>query len=382
MGCKKPISTTLSAMPGDHPAFDDGSGLPVPDAWRPGRGVAANPGNRFESIAQSWDGDFDPALDPSPATQFLDDATKGVFSRNDSSDVPFSLGLNPYRGCEHGCSYCYARQYHEYLGFSAGLDFETRILVKRDAPRLVREELSSPRWVPQVIGMSGATDCYQPAERRFAITRGCLAVFAECRNPVGIITKNALITRDVDLLAILARYQAVSVALSVTTLDQNLSLAMEPRASVPTARLAAIRTLTDAGVPVGVNIAPIIPGLTDHEIPAIIAAVAAAGASHVGFQIVRLPHGVPELFESWLRHHRPGHVDKVMRRIRDTQGETCDAGLGRRMKGDGLFADSIAQMVALHARRHGLAQQWPTLTTQHFLGPMGRQETLFDCFGA
>lgn len=361
---------TLSAM--TEPVVDAG-----PDPWRQGRGTAVNPTNRFERLAASWDEDFDPAQDPAPQTCFFDDATRSAFSRNDSVDVPFAVGLNPYRGCEHGCSYCYARQYHEFLGLSAGLDFETRILVKRDLPRLVREELSSPRWTPQVIGMSGATDCYQPVERRLRLTRACLEVLAACRNPVRLITKNALVTRDIDVLAELARHRCVSVALSVTTLDQDLSLALEPRASVPAARLAALRRLTDAGIPTAVSVAPIIPGLTDHEIPRILAAAAAAGARFVGWQTVHLPGAVEGLFAAWLRHHRPNHADKVMRRIRELHGGACSGGGDAYWTGRGIFAQYIATQIAAFARRHGLSTEWEALDTTAFIGPLGRQETIF-----
>ena len=223
-------------------------------------------------------------------TQFFKDHSKTVIARNDSPDVGFSASLNPYRGCEHGCIYCYARPTHEYLGFSAGLDFESKIMVKEDAPELLRAELLSPKWQPQVIFMSGVTDCYQPVERKLKLTRRCLEVLAEFRNPVFIITKNRLVTRDIDLLSELARHQAAAVWLSITTLDPELRKVMEPRTSPPAARLAAIRELAQAGIPVGVNVAPVIPGLTDHEMPAILQAAAEAGATAAGYTVVRLPY--------------------------------------------------------------------------------------------
>src|SRR5262245_18822079 len=222
-----------------------------------GRGSATNPKNRFESIERVIELPEDSDEISSPQTQFLPDSSKSLIAYNDSPDVGFDASINPYRGCEHGCIYCYARPTHEYLGFSAGLDFESRIMVKDDAPQLLRRELSSPKWQPQVIAMSGVTDCYQPVERKLRLTRGCLEVLAEFRNPVGIVTKNHLVTRDIDLLQELAAVQAAMVFVSVTTLDQHLATRLEPRASLPRHRLGAIEALARAGVPVGVMVAPI-----------------------------------------------------------------------------------------------------------------------------
>src|SRR5271169_3749186 len=249
-----------------------------------GRGAASNPANRFEKLHLEADPDTEAEAQSSPATQFLKDKTVSILSHNDSPD----------RGCEHGCIYCYARPTHEFLGLSAGLDFERKILVKEDAPALLRKALASPKWQPRVIAMSGVTDCYQPVERRLKLTRGCLEVLAECRQPVGIITKNFLVTRDSDLLQELARHQAVSVTISVTTLEADLARVMEPRTSMPKQRLAAIAALARAGVPVGVNVAPIIPGLTDHEILRIVQAATDAGAKFAGHTVVRLPYAVKD----------------------------------------------------------------------------------------
>ena len=240
----------------------------------PARGAGSNPPNRFEHLTLERDADWDPEQDPLPRTQFFHDHSSSIISYNDSPDLGFEASLNPYRGCEHGCIYCYARPFHEYLGFSSGLDFETKIMVKEDAPRLLRNELSAPGWVPKVIALSGVTDPYQPVERRLKLTRQCLQVLAEFRNPVTIVTKNNLITRDLDLLAALASCHAAAVYISVTTLDTALRKILEPRTSPPAARLATISALAKAGVPTGVLVAPVIPGLTDHEIPAIIAAAA------------------------------------------------------------------------------------------------------------
>jgi DNA repair photolyase len=269
------------------------------------RGAPENPANRFEKIPLEPDEDWNPEEDAAPRTQFLVDHSKTAIAHNDSPDIGFSSSLNPYRGCEHGCIYCYARPTHEYLGFSSGLDFETKIMVKLHAPELLRAELSSPKWEPQVIVMSGVTDCYQPVERKLKLTRRCLEVLLEFRNPVGIITKNVLVARDVDVLSELAKHHCVSVCLSITTLDTELRKVMEPRTSPPQARLNAIRKLAEAGVPVSVNVAPIIPCLTDHEMPAILKAAHDAGATSAGFTVVRLPYANAPLFEKWLETHFP-----------------------------------------------------------------------------
>src|SRR5258706_10714888 len=274
-----------------------------------GRGGANNPPNRFEKIELERDADWDPEEDPLARTTFLKDHSSTVITYNNSPDVGFEASINPYRGCEHGCIYCYARPTHEYLGFSAGLDFETKIMVKQNAPGLLREELSSTRWTPKIIAMSGVTDCYQPVERRLKLTRGCLEVLAEFRNPVIIITKNNLVTRDLDLLSDLARHHATSVFISLTTLDNDLRKVMEPRATPPAARLAAVQKLSAPGIPVGVLLAPMIPGLTDHEIPSLVEAAASAGARSAGYVLLRLPYGVAPIFAQWLVNHFPDKKD-------------------------------------------------------------------------
>lgn len=370
----------MSEPPPDSP-------LPSPRPPAPaGRGTGLRPANRFAQIHLAPDPDadanlgpdHDPADAPDPRTRFFDDATETILSRNDSPDVPFAYGINPYRGCEHGCAYCYARAYHDYLGWDGGLDFETKILVKRRAPELLRRELSSPKWQPEVVALSGATDCYQPAERRFRLTRGCLEVFAEFRNPVGLITKNALVTRDLDLLAELARWRCVSACLTITTLDADLAGALEPRAARPAHRLRVIRALADAGVPVGVNIAPVIPGLTDHEIPAILDAAAAAGATFAGRLLLRLPHVVKDVFLDWLDRHAPGKKARVMDRIREVRGgELNVSDWGKRFRGEGVFAEQIHDLFRLSARRHGLDRAEPALSTAHFRRPGGTQLDLF-----
>jgi DNA repair photolyase len=338
------------------------------------RGAGSNPPNRFEHIALERDADWDPEQDPAPRTLFLRDRSRTIIASNDSPDIGFENSINPYRGCEHGCIYCYARPTHEFLGFSAGLDFETKIMVKEDAPRLLREELSAPGWIPKVIGMSGVTDPYQPVERRLKLTRRCLEVLAEFRNPVTIVTKNNLVTRDLDLLAELAGCRAVAVFISITTLDPELRKIMEPRTSPPSARLATIGALAGAGIPTGVLVSPVIPGLTDHEMPAILAAAAAAGASFAGHAALRLPYAVAPLFEEWLTQHLPEKKDKVLSRIRSIRGgKLNDSRFGKRMRGEGIFAEQISQMFHVACRRAGGLDHEPELSTASFRRPGGAQ---------
>jgi len=339
-----------------------------------GRGAGSNPANRFEKIHLERDEDWDPAEDPSPKTRFLRDLSQSIISYNDSPDIPFHASLNAYRGCEHGCSYCYARITHEYLGFSAGLDFETKIMVKENAPDLLRRELSSPKWKPQPLAMSGVTDCYQPIERRLQLTRRCLAVLAEFRNPVSIVTKNYLVTRDIDLLRELAIHHAVTVHLSINSLDSELARKLEPRAASPKMRLAAVEALAKAGVPVGVLVAPVIPALNDHEIPAVLAAAKAAGAGWADTEILRLPLTVAPIFEQWLDQNVPGKKDKVLNRIRAMRGgKLNDPRFGSRMSGEGIFADQISQMFHVARRKAGLPEDGPELSTAAFRRPQGAQ---------
>lgn len=359
-----------------------------PHAPIPGRGAHTNPPNRFEPLLVTPDPDYLAALStdpdgadaarPHPHTQFFVDGTESLLTKNDSPDLPFTFGLNPYRGCEHGCAYCFARPYHEYLGWSSGLDFETKIMVKTHAPALLRRELSSPRWEPENIAMSGATDCYQPAERHFRVTRGCLEVCAEFRQPISIVTKNALVARDRDLLAELARHQATAVYLSITTLDTELAGKLEPRASRPAARLRAIRELTDAGIPTGVMVAPVLPGLTDHELPAILDAAAAAGATRAGYIVLRLPHAVKDVFVQWLDDHAPTKKARVLDRIREIRGGSLNVSeWGTRLRGEGIFADQIRELFRATARRAGLNEQRHPLSPAHFRRPGGQQLSLF-----
>jgi DNA repair photolyase len=344
-----------------------------------GRGAPINPPNRFEPLWYSRDPEWNDLEDPALETQFFRDTSRSIITYNNSPDVGFDASINPYRGCEHGCIYCYARPTHEYLGFSAGVDFESKILVKEDAPELLRRELSSPRWKPQVLAISGVTDSYQPIERRLQLTRRCLQVLAEFRNPVVVITKNHLVTRDVDVLGELARYEAVRVFLSITTLDGSLSRVMEPRASHPTRRLAAIEALSQAGVQTGVLVAPVIPGLTDHELPSILAAAVQAGAKVAGYVTLRLPHGVGPLFEQWLEQHFPNRKDKVLHRVRAIRGgKLNDPRFHSRMRGEGLFAEQIRSLFALACRKAGIDGRGPALSTAAFRVPSASQLSLFE----
>lgn len=340
----------------------------------PKRGATVNPRNRFERLEISIDEEFE---EHNPDTHYLHDDSQTIIAYNDSPDVGFTASLNAYRGCEHGCSYCYARPFHEYLGFSAGIDFETRIMVKTGAPELLRRELSSPRWKPQVLAMSGVTDCYQPVERRLQITRRCLQVLAEFRNPVGIITKNHLVTRDIDYLAELASFQAAKVYLSITTLDKGLARRLEPRAASPHHRLDAIEKLVAAGIPVGVNIAPVIPGLNEHEIPQILAAARQSGATSAGYVLLRLPHGVKDIFSAWLDRHIPEAKEKILNRVRELRGGALNVSrFGSRMRGEGEMADQIRQLFRVTAAREGF-KETAALSTQHFRNPAGQQLDLF-----
>src|SRR5687767_15857900 len=344
-----------------------------------GRGAAENPANRFEPIEYVPDMDaYDPD-EPPPPTMVFRDTTKHIIARNDSPDVGFEFSINPYRGCEHGCIYCYARPTHEYFGLSAGLDFETKIFVKEDAPQLLRKELNHPKWAPTCIAISGVTDCYQPVERKLRLTRRCLQVLSEMGNPCSLITKNHLITRDVDVLGEMAKRELVIAILSVTTLDAELGARMEPRTSSPARRLDVIRQLSAAGVPTGVMMAPLVPGLTDHEIPALLEACAAAGATFAGYVPLRLPFAVAPLFEQWLERHYPDRKDKVLNRIRSMRGgKLNDSNFGSRMSGQGVFARQIKSMFDVARRKAGLDGPFPELSTAAFKRPgRGAQMSLF-----
>ena len=341
-----------------------------------GRGVAYDPPNSFETVHV----EMEPGLyaEEKPRTEFLADATRSVVARNQSPDVGFDVSVNPYRGCEHGCVYCYARPTHEYLGFSSGLDFERKILVKLRAPELLRDALSKPSWRPQVLGMCGVTDAFQPVERRLRLTRGCLEVLRDFRNPVTIVTKNHLVTRDVDILAEMASHDCVQVTISVTTLRNELQRVMEPRTSIPARRLDAIRALSDACVPVGVFVAPLIPGLTDEEMPSIVEAVAEAGARYASYLTLRLPMGVADHFVGWLDAHFPERKEKVLGRIRDIRGgKLNDPAFHRRFRGQGEYAKQIRGLFRAAVRKAGLDRKPRPLSTAAFRRGGGVQGDLF-----
>ncbi len=350
---------------------------------RIGRGAVRDLPNRFEKLVMDLDPDVvqdnteGNEVLPNPKTIYFEDKSETIISKNESPDIGFEAGINPYRGCEHGCAYCYARPYHEYLGFSAGLEFETKIMVKRRAAEILRRELSHPKYVPTALALSGVTDCYQPAERKFRITRSCLEVLAEFRNPVSLVTKNFLITRDIDVLKQLAAFDAVQVFISITTLNADLAAKMEPRASQPSHRLRAIEMLAKAGIPVGVLVAPIIPGLNDREIPIVLEAARAAGATSAGYTMLRLPYGVKDVFQEWLRQNFPDKLERILGTVRSVRGGKLNVSdFGSRMRGEGPYADQVRQMFHVFRERLGFNGKSRDLRTEHFRNPGERQMTL------
>ncbi len=341
-----------------------------------GRGSQRNPPNRFGGTNHEidfehleHDEDYLESLGKRP-TEYLPDRSRSIISENQSPDVGFRYSLNPYRGCQHGCSYCFARPSHEYLGFNAGLDFETKILVKENAPALFREFLSRKTWRCEPIALAPNTDAYQPGERRFRLTRRCLEVAAEFQQPMALITKNALVLRDLDILGPMAAEGLAQVNVSVTTLDGELARKMEPRTSTPAARLRAIQELSEAGVPVRVLIAPVIPGLNDHEIPAILEAAREAGARAASYTMLRLPLTVAPVFQEWLERCVPGQKEKVEGRIRAVRGGKLNsAQFGDRMSGSGELAAQIAALFKVFAKRHRLDGSLPPLDCSRFRHP-------------
>lgn len=341
-----------------------------------GRGAAINPPNRFETLRA--EADFE-QLDPTDAachdaprvtTEFLPDNSQSIIAENDSPDIPFRYSINPYRGCEHGCAYCYARPSHELLGMNAGLDFEAKIVVKHDAAKLLRKHFCNPRWKAESITISGNTDCYQPAERKFRLTRSLIEVFAAANHPFEMITKNALVLRDLDLLAPLAAKRLTRVNISITTLDPDLGRTLEPRTSSPEARLRAVRELTQAGVSVRVMVAPVMPGLNDHEIGNILALAAEAGAVGAGYVLLRLPLAVAPIFLDWLSVHRPLARAKVEALIRDTRdGDLYKSNWRERQRGIGPYAEGIKTMFQMFATKHGLTRSLPALDCSQFRPP-------------
>ncbi len=343
-----------------------------------GRGAPGNPPGRFETLTHTREDDSWYAQEtPAPRTTLEVDRARSVITRNDSPDVPFDRSLNPYRGCEHGCIYCYARPSHAYLGLSPGLDFETRLFHKPDAPRLLEQALRAPGYRCAPIALGSNTDAYQPVERGLGLSRAVLAVLRDFRHPVYIVTKSALVLRDVDILAELAGEGLVQVLVSVTSLDRDLARRMEPRATAPSRRLETIRDLARAGIPVGVLVAPVIPALTDGELEAILDAAAEAGARSAGYVLLRLPHEVRALFQDWLARHLPdraGHVLSLLRQMHG--GREYDARFGRRMRGGGPYAQLLARRFALACRRTGLDGRCMALDCARFRVPPARGDQL------
>jgi DNA repair photolyase len=350
---------------------------------RKGRGATVNPEGRFETSArEAFDDGWGVPDDHEagrPKTVVTPEQAKSIISRNDSPDIPFTLSINPYRGCEHGCIYCYARPTHAYLNLSPGLDFETRLFAKVNAAELLRRELARPGYTCETISIGANTDPYQPAEREWKVTRSILEVAAQCNQPVGIVTKNALVERDLDILAPMAAKGLVAVFVSVTTLDADLARRMEPRASAPARRIEAIRRLSAAGVPVGVMVAPVVPFLTDPGLEKTLEAARDAGAMQAGYIVMRLPYEVKDLFKAWLNEHYPLKAAHVMSRVRDMRGgRENDPNFGSRMRGSGEFAELLRARFEVACRRLGLNRTRRQLDVSQFRRPgSDRQIDLF-----
>ncbi|MBN9488311.1 MAG: PA0069 family radical SAM protein [Alphaproteobacteria bacterium] len=371
--------------PKDPPLYPDDA---IPEPQHNGRGALSNSSSRYDSekrirTTDGWESSEEQPSDedelPPLRTTLTRDATRTILARNTSPDVPFDRSINPYRGCEHGCIYCFARPTHAYLGLSPGLDFETKILFKPDAAKLLTAELASPKYRCDVVAMGTNTDPYQPVERELKVTRQILRVLSDFNNPVGIVTKNHLVTRDIDILADMAKRNLAEVFLSVTTLDKDLARAMEPRASAPYRRLDAIRKLAEAGVPVGVMSAPMIPGLNDHEMEAILEASVEAGATRAGFTVLRLPLEIKDLFDEWLRTHRPDRAERVLSLIRQMRGGALyQAEFGLRMRGEGPIAQLLAARFSAAVKRLGLNRIRYRLDTLRFAVPESARTALVD----
>jgi DNA repair photolyase len=344
-----------------------------------GRGAGLNPNNRFqkqeiEYTSEDWQQWEDQQVNPK--TLFIEEEAKTLLSVSDSPDLRNYNSINPYCGCEHGCIYCYARNSHEYWGFSAGIDFETRIVVKKNAPKLLEALFHSKKWQPAPIMFSGNTDCYQPAERKFQLTRRLLEICLRYRNPVTILTKNALVLRDIDILEKLAKLNLVHAAVSITSLNEDLRSALEPRTVTAARRFQVLKCLSDAGIPMGIMSAPIIPGLNDHEIPAIIKTAAENGALWAGYTIVRLNGSIAALFEEWVHHHYPDRAAKVLNQIKECHGgKLNDSRFGLRMSGEGSYAEHIRQLHDFACRKYFKGKELPSLDITQFI--RGGQMNLF-----
>ena len=346
-----------------------------------GRGAQINPGNRFEKLSlenfkRDELDDFTEFEDEKKIlTEFYSDDSKTVIAKNNSYDIGFEYSFNPYRGCEHGCVYCYARPSHEFLGFSSGIDFETKIMVKKDAPKLLEAEFNKKNYKPDFIMFSGDTDCYQPVERNLQITRNALKICLQYRNPVSIITKNELILRDIDILKELAELNLISVCLSITSLDRNLARKMEPRTSSPERRLETIHKISEAKIPVGVNVAPVIPGLNDEEIHAILKEASSRGALFAGHIMLRLPYSVKDLFLQWVNKEFPDRANKIVNKIKEMrEGKLNSYEFGTRFSGKGKQAESIHSLFKLSCKKYGLNQNKIELRTDLFCKKVNQLE--------
>jgi|GEM_PF-9752 len=376
--------TGPAPRPLTRPLFGPGSSLPQGlQETSKGRGARSNHAGRYEHratlpLGEAFDDGWDIAEDEAPLrTHVSEEVARTIITRNQSPDISFDRSINPYRGCEHGCVYCFARPTHAYMGLSAGLDFESKLFAKPNAAKLLRRELAKPGYEPRTIAIGTNTDPYQLIEKERRITRSVLEVLAEHRHPVGIVTKSALVTRDIDILSDMARDGLVKVAVSVTTLDGKLARAMEPRASTPGRRLEAIRQLSEAGIPTGVMMAPVIPALNDHEIEAVLRAVARMGAREAGYVMLRLPLEIKDLFAEWLEDVTPNRAARVMKIIRDMRGgKDYDAEWGKRMTGGGPYAWTISRRFNLAMERNGLSRQRLPLRTDLFEVPGGGPKQL------
>jgi DNA repair photolyase len=346
---------------------------------RRGRGTLSNASGRYEAVARIAFDDGWQSLDELPPfkTEVQNDATRKIITRNESPDISFDRSINPYRGCEHGCVYCFARPTHAYLGLSAGLDFESRLFAKPDAPALLERELAAPSYTPRTIAIGTNTDPYQPIEKKYEIMRGILQVLERAGHPVGIVTKSALVTRDIDILSRMAERNLVKVALSVTTLDPKLARTMEPRAATPGKRLEALRQLSEAGIPTTAMVAPIIPAINDADIERILDAAAMAGVQGAGYVLLRLPLEVRDLFKEWLMANYPDRFRHVMKLVRDMRGgKDYDSSWGQRMTGGGPYAWMIGRRFEAHCAKLGLNTERRRLTTEHFQKPVKGSEQL------
>jgi len=355
------------------------------------RGAGLNPRNRFEVVQAAVLGEYldgiaaerggTEAGEARIATQVIRDRTRSIINRVDpiARDVGYNWSLNPYRGCEHGCIYCYARPTHEYLGYSCGLDFETKILAKLDAPRMLERELADPKWCRETLAMCSVTDAYQPIEGRLGLTRGCLEVLAKCRQPVSVISKSGLMLRDVDLFETLSRYSAIHVTVTLVTLDVGLARRLEPRAAPPDVRLRMVQLLREAKVPVQVMVAPVIPGITDVGIPRLLEAAADAGAQWAGYEVLRLPYQLKALYEDWLRRWLPQRAEHALALLRQVHGgKLYDATIGRRMRGSGIYAEHLRKTFNVFRRKYHLDKALAGLAAKAFQPPGGAQLRLFS----